>query len=260
MYKSARSHLVYFLTGVGSLFAYPYLAAIPTVRTLVVSGQLLMIVGICLGIHHGWQRHSPRTVWKWGALALLLPLITIVRIGFLGYGIVHLSVVATFLGRHHRLGRRHLGWIVVAVYLLLSVYVTYMRDRGDLRAVVWAGESYSQRTDVTTTMSSNFEWFDPRSNDHLGRIAERLDQNWLVGAALEHMSLGSDSLLVWHNPAGWSSCHDSPHHLARKTDGGRQWGSRDLRDGDCFWSRHECGGRSDIGVIPELWRGGGGSS
>lgn len=188
-------HFIYFILGIISLLAYPYAASVPTLRAIVVSGQLLIIIGICLGIYRGWQNGNTWNIWIWGSLALLLPIITLIRIGFLGYGMMHLSVVAMYLGLRYRLRKYHFLLAFLAIYLLLSVYVTYMRDRTILRFVVWGGESYSQRTDVAFNMFSNFEWFDVHSTDQLDRIDVRLNQNWLVGASIEQTSRYNTPLL-----------------------------------------------------------------
>ncbi len=62
-----------------------------------------------------------------------------------------------------------------------------MRDRDEIRAAVWGGRSVADRMEQVTLTLKNFEWFDPRSEQHLRRIDERLNQNVLVGAAVNLM-------------------------------------------------------------------------
>jgi hypothetical protein len=73
-------------------------------------------------------------------------------------------------------------------YLGLSVFVSYMRDRKEIRASVWGGESLSNRLGTLSTTAGNFEWFDPTNVDHLDRLDSRLNQNILLGAAVERMT------------------------------------------------------------------------
>jgi hypothetical protein len=75
-------------------------------------------------------------------------------------------------------------------YLGLSIYVTYMRDRADIREVVWSGSSLSDRMSRVMATLSDTEWFDPRNVDHLRRIDERLNQNFLIGASVKNIEDG----------------------------------------------------------------------
>jgi len=72
----------------------------------------------------------------------------------------------------------------LVVYLGLSVFVSYMRDRDDIRATVWGEQSFSDRLDKISKTVTTFEWFDPTDWAHLKRIDDRLNQNFLVGAAV----------------------------------------------------------------------------
>src|SRR5205823_2807942 len=64
----------------------------------------------------------------------------------------------------------------------------YMRDRGEIREVVWGGQSLRNRAERVTTTIKAFEWFDPSNNDHLTRVDDRLNQSYMVGAAVSRLS------------------------------------------------------------------------
>src|SRR5207237_7658586 len=64
------------------------------------------------------------------------------------------------------------------------MYVTYMRDRRELREVVWGQDSYSSRVSAMVKTFTDFEFLDLTNMDHLARIDERLNQNALVGRAV----------------------------------------------------------------------------
>ena len=81
---------------------------------------------------------------------------------------------------------------VLLGYLALSVYVTYMRDRKEIRASVWGEQSYSNRIDRVAQTASEFEWFNPFNEQHLQRIDGRLNQSYLVGAAVAHLEENGD--------------------------------------------------------------------
>jgi hypothetical protein len=77
---------------------------------------------------------------------------------------------------------------VLLGYLGLSVYVTYMRDRRDIREVVWSGAAFADRIARVEETFLDPEFFDPRRPEHLLRVEERLNQDALVGAAVTYLA------------------------------------------------------------------------
>jgi hypothetical protein len=120
-----------------------------------------------------------------------MPLVTIVTRGFIGYGAVATLSVLIFVSRFVR--SRALVFVtgVLVVYLGLSVYVTYMRDRNDIRETVWGGQSFEDRFAQLGNTAANFEWFDVTNVEHLVRVDNRLNQTYLVGLAVNQLS-GTD--------------------------------------------------------------------
>ena len=124
-----------------------------------------------------------------GLLALgllpLLPLMTLVTGGFLGYG-VH-WVLGT-LAFWYIEARRRL-WIFLAspllVFIGLSLFVTYMSQREAIRDVVWYEQAgFFERLERVSRVITDFQLLDLSSDAHLAAIDERLNQNELVGAAM----------------------------------------------------------------------------
>jgi len=124
-----------------------------------------------------------------GLLALgllpLLPLMTLVTGGFLGYG-VH-WVLGT-LAFWYVEARRRL-WIFLAspllVFIGLSLFVTYMSQREAIRDVVWYEQAgFFERLERVSRVITDFQLLDLSSDAHLAAIDERLNQNALVGAAM----------------------------------------------------------------------------
>ena len=74
-----------------------------------------------------------------------------------------------------------------------------MRDRSDIREVVWGGESATARIARLEDTFLDFELFDIHNVDHLQRVDLRLNQNYLVG------------MPAWRprRPAGRNACHTS---------------------------------------------------
>jgi hypothetical protein len=116
--------------------------------------------------------------------------ITVVTQGFLGYGFAAMLSVMAFVASFYRPRWHVVVAGVLLLYLGLSVYVTYMRDRTDIREVVWTGASLEERVEQLEYTVSTAEWFDTSDQAHLQRIDGRLNQNFLIGASVAYLETG----------------------------------------------------------------------
>jgi hypothetical protein len=181
--------LTYVSIGVVSYIAVEtVLHNVPTFTALSSVGSQLVVVGICVGCWYASKRRSRGRLALWLLAAALLPLVTTVTQGFLGYGSVAALVVVAFL---FHLYRPRWQGVVVALgvaYLALSLFGTYFGARTAIRQVIWAGAPFEQRiTEVGTTLR-HFQWFDPGNQTDLSFVDERLDQDALVGDAVSLLS------------------------------------------------------------------------
>jgi hypothetical protein len=181
----------YIITGLVSyLIVAPLTVRIPTVTSLVASANQLLIIGLCLGCWRAWRMGNFRSFAGWLAAGFGLPVLTIISQGFLGYGVVALSMVLMFIISFSRPRWKGLAAAVLIGYVALSLYVTYMRDRSDIRSTVWGGQSLRQRVAQLYQTVSTIEWFGWHNQSHLVRIDQRLNQNYLVGVAVNNLSSG----------------------------------------------------------------------
>jgi hypothetical protein len=154
-------------------------------QALLNGGQFILLGALVMSIWSAYAKGSPRVAMQWLAISFLFPFLSMIRAGFLGFGIMALLPVMIFTLTW--MPRKNLGklalWGVVGVYLGLSLFVTYMRDRTALRASVWGEQTFSSRLDRLEDTFSNFELFSPYEPRHLAAIDGRLNQNFLVGAA-----------------------------------------------------------------------------
>ena len=65
-----------------------------------------------------------------------------------------------------------------------------MRDRSDIRRMVWGGSAFTERASQLLGTFADMEWFDYHSQAHLDRVDSRLNQNFLVGAAVLRLDRG----------------------------------------------------------------------
>lgn len=165
--------------GVMYTFVRAFVGRIPSVGAIAGAGSSLVVFGLCLQC---W-RVSRRRQILWLVASAVLPFITILTQGYLSYGIAALVVILAFVAEHARP-----RWVLVAgslilAYLTMSFYVTYMRDRRQIRSLVWTGASAQERVDLFTRTLGSIEAFDIRNNAHLARVDDRLNQDYLVGRA-----------------------------------------------------------------------------
>ncbi|MGA2590649.1 MAG: hypothetical protein ABSH32_12090 [Bryobacteraceae bacterium] len=163
------------------------LGHLPTATAIVSSGQQLIVAGLALCCWKAWRENQVRRLIGWLLLAFLLPVTTLVRAGALGAGAIALLTLLIFVSGFVRSPFKIALVALPLLYLGLSVFVTYMRDRTDIRVTVWGGQSLSDRLDRLSETVATFEWFDPANFHHLQRIDARLNQNWLVGAAVNRL-------------------------------------------------------------------------
>ncbi|HZQ05080.1 MAG TPA: hypothetical protein VFD70_00775 [Anaerolineae bacterium] len=184
-------HRFYLLFGLISYFVITPLARnVPTLTAVVAGLDQMLLVGICLGLWNAWQSRNWFALFFWIFTLGLLPAMTILSQGFIGYGTVALLTGLTFLASFFRP-----RWLVLTVGLIfifvgLSAFVTYFRDRTEIRKIVWGGESVEERVGQVVDTFSHFEWFDPTNARHANYLDQRLNQNWLVGAAIQRLDDG----------------------------------------------------------------------
>ncbi len=177
-------------------------SGIPSIGAIAAGGSALIVFGLCLEC---WQVSRGRQV-LWLLASATLPFITILTQGYLSYGIAALVVIFTFVAEHARPRWVLLAGGLIVSYITMSFYVTYMRDRNDIRDAVWNGASASDRLSVVGRTISTIEPFDPRNPAHLSRVDDRLNQDYLVGrsetwlgqgyASFGHGSTVADAVLA----------------------------------------------------------------
>lgn len=168
----------------------PIFAKIPSFSALTISGVSLLIVGLCLACWKSWRMGETRAFFSWLMVACSMPLITVLTLGFIGYGAVASLVVLIFVFNFYRPRWKVILTGLLAIVLGLSVFVTYARDRDEIRATVWGGQSAPTRLERLWQTVTSFEFFDPFKQEHLDAIDIRLNQNYLVGQAVNHISAG----------------------------------------------------------------------
>jgi hypothetical protein len=163
---------------------------LPTINALVNTGSLLMVVAVSLKCWNGWQHGDGWRMWRWFFACAAFPIVTVIAQGYLGYGFAAAVTVFAFFACFYRPRWRVVVIALTISYIGFSGYVTYMRDRRDIRAVVWARGDLSERVDQLSATLSTPEPFSLYETTHLDRIESRLNQNYLIGAAVDQLNSG----------------------------------------------------------------------
>jgi len=180
--RSGGRNLV--LIGVLSYFVLSRARWIP--GSITSAGGNLAVVGLCL-LAGSWRRRGIASRSRLIVGALSFPLITAASAGFIGFGVTALVQAGSFFVRVVRLRWWSLAVAPVLVWLGLSVYVTYMAARNDIRKQVWGGSGLTRRVETFARVFAGAQLFDPWNAEHLYAIAGRLNQNGLVGRAIRFM-------------------------------------------------------------------------
>jgi len=180
---------------IAGLFIYavmiPASRGIPTL-TALVSMALPMIVG-AMGAKcwAAWCEGRQGVMWGWVAISLAFPVLTVLTQGFLGFGFASMLTLFAFVASYYRPQWKVLVAGLALAYIGLSVYVTYMRDRTDIRNIVWTGGTLRESAAQASDTFGALEWFDPNNVKHLDRIDGRLNQDLLIGMAVENLEVGT---------------------------------------------------------------------
>ncbi len=146
--------------GIVSYFVLtPIVGSTPTLMAVVAAASSGVVVGLVLGCWNGSHERSGGKLWLWGAATTVAPFVTIAVQGFLGYGLAAALIVFCFIASFHRPLWKVVVFGVVAGYIGLSVYVTYMRDRdryptGCLGRRAGESQAHSPRRHVPTLRRS----------------------------------------------------------------------------------------------------------
>jgi hypothetical protein len=171
--------------GIGSWIAtFTPLASLPSASAVLSVGKQCLLLGVCLICWSAWHLGQKRRFTIFLLLSGLLPIVTVVSSGFIGYGIVMVTTILAFVAMFYRPRWHLLVGLTLMLYGGVSLWVTYAEHRNDIRASVWGGESTWDSLSKFLTTLSEVGPFNPANPEHLEAVDLRLNQNMLVGAAV----------------------------------------------------------------------------
>lgn len=181
----------YLMLGLVSYFILaPTIGRIKGLNALAAVTSQMVVSGACLQAWMVWHRSGKAGLLRILPQTILIPVVTVVHQGFMSYGILAISTIMLFVAQFFRPRWLLAAGALICVYPGLTAYVTYMRDRADIRAVVWSseGSSLSERVQTAWHTVTTLEPFDPFKPEHLEAIDGRLNQNGLVGSGVAYLA------------------------------------------------------------------------
>jgi hypothetical protein len=160
----------------------PVSALLPSLTAITSSLGTLLVLGFWVLLYSSAMANDSLQTLRIFMMLPLLPLGTLITGGFLGYGTVWVLSIVAFQFVAAR--RRTLFYLSVppAIFLGLSLFVTYFQQRDDLRDVIWyQNAGITSRLDQVTKLVTEFQFLDLSNENHLWALDQRLNQNYLVG-------------------------------------------------------------------------------
>ena len=179
----------YILYGICSYFVLaPTLGSVKGFSAISAVGSQMVVVGCCLNCWKAWRSGGKRALSQALLPTLIIPCITIVMQGLMGFGVMALSMIMIFCAQFFRP-----RWVLVvgfgiSCYIGMSVYTSYMKGRQDLRDTVWNEDAHlTDKIDKLAETFQSFEFFNPSDQEHLEMVDKRLNQDALAGAAVTYL-------------------------------------------------------------------------
>ena len=139
----------YIMMGLISYFLLrPTLGRVTGLQAVPAAASQLVVTGCCLQSWMAWHKDGKAGLLRTLPQTLMIPMVTVVGLGFMSYGVLALSTIMLFVGQFFRP-----RWILgvgglIAAYMGLTVYVSYMRDRDEIRSASGALYYFSTESQV----------------------------------------------------------------------------------------------------------------
>lgn len=173
--------------GLGVYFvAMPVLSFIPSATAVVSAGGSLLPLGFWCWLYGAHVMQDQKRFLLAVALMPILPLLTMISGGFIGYGVYWMLAIAAFIYWVSPKKKWYIFLSPAIVVLGLSFAVAYFGERNALREAVWTEQAtLGKRIGRVGDMLINFKLIDIDKPEHVRPINDRLNQNILVGLAIE---------------------------------------------------------------------------
>ena len=189
----SKLSVIYMIGGFCCFMFLGILSSLPSVGSITSALGSLMIVGVGLRLWVTREAVSRASWFQTVALLPFLPFVTMVKDGFFSFGTHWFLCCIGFLFNQSR--RTRPAFILlspVVGFLALSMFVNWMAIRGEYRQMVWLKQvDFSDRVERIAQLYDKFEWLNFEDGRQRVAIDGRLNQNVLVGLAVERLESGA---------------------------------------------------------------------
>lgn len=173
----------------------PVSALVPSFTAISSSVGTLLVLGFWILFYSSTIANDGRQTLQIYLMLPLLPAGTLTTGGFLGFGTVWVLSIIVF----HFVTMRRRTWFYLsippAIFLGLSLFVTYFQQRDDIRDVIWYQDAgITARLNQVVKLVTEFQLLDLSNENHLWALEQRLNQNYLVGTGVMRHQDGLNEL------------------------------------------------------------------
>jgi hypothetical protein len=185
----AKLPLTYLFAGVFSqIVLTKTIGFLPSVNAVVASANSLIVVGVALWCWQAYQVGGQAVLIRRFSFTLFLPAFSLLGQGFMSFGTAALMAVLMFVVQIYKPRRNMMVAFAAMIFVGLTFYVNYMRDRTEIRMLVWGGADLTERMSRVWQTITTSELLDLTKNEHVQAINERLNQTVLLGTAVAHLN------------------------------------------------------------------------
>lgn len=178
------------LVGGWACTAVGFLFNIPSIGAVMIRGGFIWMLGVMLALDSALRRHDTAMGLRWLVALIVYPLLMLLVGGFLGNGVIAVSIVLAILAIHVRSTFRVAATILLACLLGISLFLSYFEHRQEIRSAVWGGASADVRIAASMDAVKGATVFDSRNDKHLKALDARLNQNYFAGLAAARIAAG----------------------------------------------------------------------
>lgn len=157
-------------------------------------GTTLLIAGLIVRYRSYQEEGRYEIAWLQFLPAVLIPIVSTIAGGFVGYGATALLSIVAFLTMQVKQ-----RWLVIIApivfYIGLSFWVSYLPIRQELRESIQYESTITDRYSlIVEQVFFKFIWFDPWDESTVVPM-DRFDQNWLLGLSRNRIETSQVSTL-----------------------------------------------------------------
>lgn len=132
--------------GLAAYFGTPFFFNFASLSSVVSNGLSLAAIGFCYEWWFYYRSGYIQLAWQIAAGVFIIPVLTVMLLGFLGFGINAVVLLGAFVAVSGVPRRTILVGGVALGFSLLSIYAAYMGVRNQIRSAVWGGPHGAEST------------------------------------------------------------------------------------------------------------------